>query len=234
LEKYNCIIIDDEEIARLKAVAVVGQFPNLKIRGQFASAEQAICFLEKEKVDIVFLDIDMHGLSGIELRKQIMDIPVCVFITSHPEHAAASFELETLDYIVKPLTPERFSHTVKRIEEFMDMRHKAKLFDLSYAEDVVYVKEGYAQTKVKLYDIQYIEALKDFSILVTQQKRHCVSEGIGHLLGTNHFKSFIRVHRSYAVQKPYIKKIGTQQIILNNDFKIPIGSSYKENVSLLL
>ncbi len=234
MEKYTCIIIDDEEIARLKVVSVVGQFPSLKIMGQFGSAEQAISFLEKGKIDIVFLDIDMQGLSGIELRKRIMDIPVCVFITSHPEHAVASFELETLDYIVKPLTPERFAHTVKRIEEFMNMRTKATLFDLSYAEDVVYVKEGYSQTKVRLYDIQYIEALKDFSILVTQQKRHCVSEGIGQLLNKDHFHSFIRVHRSYAVQKPYIRKIGSQQIVLNNDFKIPIGNSYKENLALLL
>jgi two-component system, LytTR family, response regulator len=233
LAKYNCIIVDDDEIARLKVVSMINQFPILKLLGHFTSANEASSLLEKERVDIVFSDIDMPYESGLDFRKRIMHIPVCIFITSYPEHAITSFELEALDYIVKPLTLDRFSFSVKRIEAFLDIKQKAALFDMSYAEDIVYIKEGYERTKVKLSDIQYIEALKDFCLLSTPQKRHCVSKGLGRLMEEQHFKSFVRVHRSYAVQKIYVKKIGAQQIVLTNDFKVPIGDSYKDNISLL-
>jgi two-component system, LytTR family, response regulator len=226
-------VVDDDEISRLKVISMINQFPILKLAGQFASAKDTSSLLLKEQIDVAFLDIEMPDENGLDFRKRIMSIPVCIFITSYPEHAITSFELEALDYIMKPLSLDRFSLSVKRLEAFMDLKHKATLFDMSYAEDLVYVKEGHEQTKIKLSDIQYIEALKDFCLLVTPQKRHCVSRGIGRLMGEQHFKSFVRVHRSYAVQRIYVKKINAQQIVLTNDFKVPIGESYKENINLL-
>lgn len=234
MEKYNCIIVDDDEVARLKVVSIARKFPILNIVGYFSSAATALPIIEREKIDILFLDIDMPNLNGLEFRKQLMSVPVCVFITSHPEYAVESFETETLDFIVKPLSLERFTQTVNRIEEFMEIKRKATLFETSFGDDTIYIKEGYEQTKVKLYDILYIEALKDFTILVTQNKRHCVSSGMGNLLKENHFKNFIRIHRSYAVQKNYIQNIGSQFITLNNGQKIPIGNSFKENLTTVL
>lgn len=232
--KYNCIIIDDDEVARLKVVSIARKFAVLNIVGYFSSAVSALPFIEREKIDILFLDIDMPKINGLDFRKQLMSVPVCVFITSHPEHAVESFELDTLDFIIKPLSLERFTQTVTRIEEFMEIKRKATLFETSFGDDTIYIKEGYEQTKVKLYDILYIEALKDFTILVTQNKRHCVSNGIGNLLKESNFKTFVRVHRSYAVQKNYIQKIGNQFITLNNEQKIPIGNSYKSNLEALV
>jgi len=165
----------------------------------------------------------------LELRKKLMDIPVCVFITSHPEHAAESFELETLDFIVKPLREERFAQTVARIEEFMEVKHKADLYEASFGDDFIYIKDGYEKVKVKLHDILYVEALKDYCILVTAHKRYCVFSGIGNLLKEDHFKTFVRVHRSYAVQKQFVEKVGTQTLTLINEISLPIGNSFKEN-----
>jgi two-component system, LytTR family, response regulator len=234
LEKYNCIIVDDDEVARLKVVSIAKKFPVLNIIGYFSSATKAFPIIEKEKIDIFFLDIDMPNVNGLEFRKKMMSVPVCVFITSHPEYAVESFETETLDFIVKPLLIERFAQTVKRIEEFMEIKRKATLFESSFGEDTIFVKEGYEQTKIKLYDILYIEALKDFTILVTQNKRHCVSNGIGNLLKESHFQSFIRVHRSYAVQKHFIQKTASQHVTLINGIIIPIGNSFKENLTSIL
>lgn len=234
MEKFNCIVVDDDEVAGLKVVSVARSFPVLNIVKVFTSTEKAIAFIEKEKIEVLFLDIDMPGINGLELRKKLMSVPVCVYITSHQEYAVESFELETLDYILKPLQLERFAHTVKRIEEFMDIKQKATLYDLSFGNDIIYIKEGYEQIKVKLLDVLYLEALKDYTLVVTPQKRHCVLSSIGNLLKETHFQSFIRVHRSYAVQKNYIQKIGSQNITLTNAALIPIGYSYKANLNSIV
>lgn len=229
MKKFNCIIVDDDEVARLKVVSIARKFAVFNIVGHFSSPVAAFSVSEKEPIDVLFLDIDMPTLSGLELRKKLMDIPVCVYITSHPEHAAESFELETLDFIVKPLREERFAQTVARIEEFMEVKHKADLYEASFGDDFIYIKDGYEKVKVKLHDIWYVEALKDYCILVTAHKRYCVFSGIGNLLKEDHFKSFVRVHRSYAVQKQFVEKVGTQTVTLINEISLPIGNSFKEN-----
>lgn len=233
VKKYSCIIVDDDEIDRLTALSYAKKFPILDIVGVFESAEKALPFIEKEKVDILFLDIDMPGLNGIDFRKQALEIPICIFITAHPEHAVESFQIETLDFIVKPLKLDRFTQTINRIEEFMEIKLKASLFEASIGGDTIYIKEGHEQTKVKLHEILYLEALKDYTLVITDKKRHCVLSSIGNLLKEDHFQSFIRIHRSYAVQKQFIQKINSSEIILNNNTAIPIGRSYKENLNLI-
>jgi two-component system LytT family response regulator len=232
-KKYTCIIIDDDEIDRLTVLSFAKKFPVLDILGVFESAEDALNFIDTTDLDILFLDIDMPGLSGIEFRKKALEIPVCIFITAHPEHAVESFEIETLDFIVKPLKLDRFSQTVSRIEEFMEVKLKASLFEASIGGDTIYIKEGHEQTKVKLHEILYLEALKDYTLIITNKKRHCVLSSIGNLLKEDHFQSFIRIHRSYAVQKQFIQKINTSEIILNNNITIPVGRSYKENLNFI-
>jgi len=234
MNTLNCIIIDDDEIDRLTVVSFAKKFPSLQILGVFADAEDALPLLANETIDILFLDIDMPELSGLEFRKIAADVPVCIFITAHPEHAVESFQLDTLDFIVKPVKMERFKQTMVRIEDYMELRLKASLFESSLGGDVIYIKEGHEQTKVKLHDILYLEALKDYTKIVTQNKRHCVLSNIGTLLKATDFNSFIRIHRSYAVQKQYIKKILTHEVQLNNDVLIPIGRSYKENLNNLI
>jgi len=233
MKKYTCIIVDDDEIDRLTVLSFAKKFLILDILGVFESAEDALPLLEKEKIDILFLDIDMPELSGIEFRKQALEVPVCVFITAHPEHAVESFQIETLDFIVKPLKLDRFSQTMNRIEEFMEIKLKASLFEASIGGDTIYIKEGHEQTKVKLHEILYLEALKDYTLVVTDRKRHCVLSSIGNLLKEDHFQSFIRIHRSYAVQKQFIQKMNSTEIILNNNISIPVGRSYKENLNLI-
>ncbi|MBF4464513.1 LytTR family DNA-binding domain-containing protein [Flavobacterium sp. LC2016-12] len=232
-KKYTCIIIDDDEIDRLTVLSFAKKFPVLDILGVFESAEEALPFINTQNIDILFLDIDMPGLSGIEFRKKALEIPVCIFITAHPEHAVESFEIETLDFIVKPLKLDRFSQTVSRIEEFMEIKLKASLFEASIGGDTIYIKEGHEQTKVKLHEILYLEALKDYTLIITNKKRHCVLSSIGNLLKEDHFQSFIRIHRSFAVQKQFIQKINTSEIILNNNIAIPVGRSYKENLNFI-
>lgn len=232
--KLNAIIVDDNEIDRLTVLSFAKRFPILNIIGAYSCAEEALEAIAKNCIDVLFLDIDLPGLSGVELRKSAKEVPACVFITSHPEFAVESFELDTLDFIVKPIKLNRFENAINRIAEFMEIKQKADLFESSIGGDIIYIKEGHEQTKVKLHDILYIEALKDYSLVITSEKRHCVFSSIGNLLKEIDFRSFIRVHRSFAVQKQFVHKINTNEIILNNAMVIPIGRSFKDNVNLLV
>lgn len=234
MSRLNCIIIDDEEIDRLTILSYVKKFSFIEIKGVFCSATEALNSNLIDDIDILFSDIDMPTLSGLEFRKQVKNIPVCVFITSHPEHAAESFEVETFDFLIKPLQFDRFQNTISRIEMYFSMRNKANLFDKIGNQDEIYIKEGHSQIKLKREDILYLEALKDYTLVVTQNKKHCVLSSLGNLLKENHFNSFVRIHRSFAIQKNFIKKIGPNDVCLNNDISIPIGRSYKENLKLII
>lgn len=230
---YNCLILDDDELDRLSVVSKAKRYPQLKVIGAFATADMALFALQKEKVDVLFLDIDMPGMNGLEFRKLAQEVPVCIYISAHPEHAVETFALDTLDFIVKPLKSDRFAQTAQRIFDYMELKEKATLFESSLGADVVYIKEGYEQTKVKLHDILYLEALKDYTKVVTSGKKHCVLSNIGTLLREDSFQSFVRVHRSYAVQKQYISKILPNELVLKNEVVIPVGRSYKDSVAAL-
>jgi two-component system, LytTR family, response regulator len=233
MKQYNCVIVDDNEQARLKVLSCAKYYPSLNIIGHYASAETALRVSEKEQIDIMFLDIEMEGMSGLELRKKLMEIPVCVYISAYPEHALESFQLETLDFLVKPLQPERFAQTMKRIEEFMEIKHKASLFEANFGEDTFFLKNGTEKIKIKTYEVLYMEALKDYTLLVTENKRHCILSGIGNLLKETHFDNFIRIHRSYAVQKQLIVSVGSGNVVLKNDVSLPVGNSFRENLIAL-
>jgi two-component system, LytTR family, response regulator len=230
---YNCIIVDDDEMDRLLVTAYAKRFDSLKIVGIFETAKAALSFLEKNTVDIAFLDIELENENGINLRKKAMNIPACVFITSHSESAAETFLVETLDFIVKPYNFERFSSAMARVQEYLEMKHKAALFETSVGGDAVYLKVGNEQIKIKMHDILYLEALRNYTIVVTDKKRHCVLNNLGEMLQENIFKSFVRIHRSFAVQKQFINKITTTEVFLHDNSKIPVGRSYKDNLMLI-
>ena len=234
MKPFDCIIVDDDEMDRLVAVSYAKRFSTLNIVGVFDTAEKALQFLENNTVDIAFLDIELQKSSGIELRQKAMHIPVCVFISSHPELAAESFGIDTLDFIVKPYKFPRFEQTVNRITEYMELRHKANLFEASVGGDSVYIKVAGEQVKLKVHDILYLEALKNYTLVVTDTKRHCVLTNIGDLLQEKVFDTFVRIHRSFAVQKKFIQKIGASDVLLHNNTMIPIGRSYKDNLTMVL
>ncbi|GAB3221889.1 LytR/AlgR family response regulator transcription factor [Spirosoma arcticum] len=223
---HSCVIVDDNEIDRLTALAHARQYPLLDIIGVFASATEALPVVQNQPVDVLLLDVDMPGLSGLDLRASLMQVPVCVFITAYPDYAAESFAVDAFDYIVKPIRAERFSHVMARIQAFFDLTRKAQLFDLSLGVDTVFIKDGHQQIKVNLYEIVYLEGLKDYTRIVTATQQYTVLSSIGNLVQEVAFQSFLRIHRSYAVQRHYIDRIDAQQVHAQQ-FTLPIGRSYR-------
>ena len=150
-------------------------------------------------------------------------------ITAHPEYALEGFELAALDYIVKPLTEERLEMAMRRLRDYLDVHFKAELFDFSMGPSTVVIKEGYNQVKVPMQEIVYLEALRDYTSIVTRHKKYCVLSPLGTLIREKTFQHFIRIHRSYAVNGSAISGISANGVRLN-DVVLPLGKSYRESV----
>lgn len=228
----SCLIADDNEIDRLTAVAFLRKYPFLEISGVFDNARDALEHLEKRPVDILFLDIDMPGINGLELRSRFMEIRACIFITAYPDYAVEAFDAAALDLLIKPVTGARFERTVQRIRDYFDLCQKADLFEHSLGQDTIFIKEGHEKKKVKLHDILYLEALRDYTTIVTPQRKYHVLTTLGNLLNETGFRSFIRIHRSFAVQRHYVRKLDTRNVYLD-EVSLPLGKAYRPDIEKL-
>jgi DNA-binding LytR/AlgR family response regulator len=231
---WTCILVDDDEIARLGLTYYINKVGVFDLVHVFSSAVDALAFLEHQSVDVLFLDIDMPELNGFDLRRQVMHIPVCVFVSAYPAYALESFDLDALDFMQKPIKSDRFVQAVTKIERYLDLHKKAEQFDLYFIGDHIVIKDKQGQIKVKLYDVLYLEAYKNYTQIVTQERQYSVLGSFSSLLENQQFSSFVRIHKSFAVNMYKVKKIASQQIVLENDQCVPIGRSYKDNLKTLL
>lgn len=233
MRTYKCIVIDDDEIDRLTVVSFVKKNPDLTLVASFESADEALAQSNFETIDVLFLDIDMPGTNGIEFRRRIDKVPACIFITAYPEHALDSFSVETLDFIVKPIKYPRFEKAIDKLHQFISIREKAQLYENHIGGDYIHIKEGHQETRVNIRDIFYLEALKDYTLVVTEGKRHCTLISLGNLLKEQGFGHFVRIHRSFAVTKEKVKLKKSTELTLANDIVLPVGRSFKDNLNVL-
>lgn len=229
---YTAVIVDDNELDRLHTQVMLKKYPFIQTVGSFNNPLTALAAIEEIGSDVIFLDIDMNDMNGLELRRQLGNRQVCIFITSYPDYALETFELAAFDYLVKPLNSSRFDTTMERLQQYLNIKHKAQLFEYSLGGNTIFIKDGHHQIKVHLHDILYLEALKDYTRIITTNNRYCVLGLLGNLLQETAFKAFIRIHRSYAVQRHFINKITAQEVFLN-DIALPVGRSYKEALEAL-
>lgn len=226
-KNYTCIIVDDDEIDRLNTISFVKRHSSLTIQGIYTNAVDALAAIGTAMPDIAFLDIDMPEMTGLELRKKAGYIPVCIFITSYADYAVDGFEVAALDFIIKPVETDRFQKTVARIYEYLSIKEKAAHLDIQEDANTVFIKEGHQQVKIQISDVLYLEALKDYTSIVTTSKKHCVYGALGNIIKENAFQQFIRIHRSYAVKKDGIDKIGNGELWVRG-VSLPVGRSYKD------
>ncbi len=230
----KCVIIDDEPLAIDLLETYINQIGGMEIVGTCSNPLDAITLLNKHQVDLVFLDIEMPNITGLDLVKTVDNIPQFIFTTAYPQYALESFELNATDYLVKPIPFPRFLKAVSRAKEKHTLEQSvAKLTDTSSKEtknDFIFIKSEYENIKVNLQDIEYIEGLKDYI------KIHIKGETKS-LLTLSSFKAileklpsnFIRTHRSYIVNIDSIKALQKTNVVIN-DKRIPIGETYKKVV----
>ena len=225
--EYNCYIVDDNKTDRLVTVAFVRRYPFLKIAGSFGNAAEALASAGSSLPDVIFLDIDMPEMSGLDLRAKLDKVPACIFITAYPEYAMQGFEANALDFLTKPLSAERFDRSMDRLRYFLDIRARAGLLEHTLNEDSLFIKDGHEHIRIQFSDIIYLEALKDYTGIITRQRKYCILTPLGNLLAEKRFSGFIRIHRSYAVQKHFIHKATTRSVMADQ-VSLPVGRIYKD------
>ena len=233
ISSVRCIIIEDNELDRLVLIQHLKQFSAVTVIGSFSSAEEAVPHLDTP-IDLIIMDIELPGMNGIDFRKITRHIPGCIFISSNPQHAADAFEVSASDFLVKPLRSERFSNAMQRLFTFFEMKEKSENFDALTGESVIRIKEGGVISQIKISDVIYLEALKDYTLIITLEKKYCILDSIGSMLQKKDFGSFVRIHRSFAVPRHLIRMKNTNEVELVRQIRLPIGRAYKNNLDFFV
>jgi DNA-binding LytR/AlgR family response regulator len=234
MKKITAIIVDDNIVDQQYLQAIVdGYHTSIELKGCFANALEAQEYLQTNRVDIMFMDIDMPVINGMDYFKQLKDPPICIFITAYSEYAWEGFEANAFDYILKPVKPKRFEDTINRLTEYYEIKQRADLYDAGFEENTIVIKEGTTKHVVPLSDILYIEALKDYSKVVTATKKILTLSKLKHFLDKLPPQQFTRVHRSYAIAINKVQRSDSNDVYINNQ-QIPIGKTFKQSLKLLL
>jgi two-component system, LytTR family, response regulator len=223
----KAIAIDDEPLALEIIKAHASKVPFLELGATYTDAFKALEYLQRESVDLLFLDIKMPDISGIDFFGSLSRKPLVIFTTAYTEHAVTSFELDAVDYLLKPFSLARFIKGCNKAFELYNFRNMAE------PAEHLYVKTGYEQIKVPYDDILYLEAAGNYVTFVLKDQnllsRSTFNEAI-HLLPPDRF---IRIHRSYIVAVSKIDKAERHQVTINKT-KIPVGEAYSQNLALFL
>lgn len=223
----NHIIIDDEPLAIEGMIMNCEQVPFLNHLGSFKNAMLATEFLSANEVDLIFLDVEMPGLTGLEFLKTLTKRPHVILCTAYPQYALESYELDVADYLVKPIRFERFYKAVVKVKDYMDLTAAPPDEISEYDESFMYIKSERQYVKVYYDDVLYIKGMKDYVVIHTKDKKYMTSMNVKTILAQLPSKLFARISKSYIVQVKKIKSIGTDTVLADN-LELPLGPSYKE------
>ncbi|SMC60928.1 LytR/AlgR family response regulator transcription factor [Pedobacter africanus] len=224
------IAIDDEPIALDVVQSHASKVPFIELKATFTNAFDAIAFLQHNKTDLIFLDIKMPDISGIDFLKSLSNPPLVIFTTAYSEHAVKSFELDAIDYLLKPFSLPRFLKACNKAQELYKFRNHtpASTEPLS-----IFIKDGYEQIKVQISDIRYIEAAGNYTqINLENDKLLSTRVPLNEMLLLLPAEKFIRTHRAFIVAKEKISKFDRFQIWIGEQV-IPIGATYAQSLNNL-
>ncbi|WP_291861392.1 LytTR family DNA-binding domain-containing protein [Marinilabilia sp.] len=227
-EHKTCIIIDDEPIAIRIIKEHLAAFDSLQCMDGFTNPVKAMEFLSTQRVDLIFLDINMPGISGIELLKTLQYKPAIIFTTAYREYAVDAFELDALDYLVKPISFERFARAVNKFLNLTTTGNEPP--ELSDDKKYIILKSDKKKYKVTFRDIEFIESLDNYIQVHTRQKGKLVCyETLSSIEQQLPGDDFLRIHRSFIINVHHIKAFTASYIEIGN-IKLTIGRNYKEEV----
>jgi DNA-binding LytR/AlgR family response regulator len=228
----KCIAIDDEPFALELIAGYIQKTPFLELAGTFTNPFKVMSFLMNTKVDLIFLDINMPELSGIQLLKSLSTPPKVVFITAYSEFGAESYEYNAVDYLLKPVKYERF---LKAVNKVIDISGKENVRNESVKErdDFVYIKSGTQTLKVAVDDILYVEGAGNYMTFFTLSKKIMSLNSMNDIIHLLPSDKFIRIHKSYIISIKHINVIERSRVIINKT-PIPIGITYREHFSKII
>lgn len=228
----KCIIIDDEPLAREGVELLSQEVSMLEVLGSFGSAELALEFLTTTEVDLIFLDIEMPGLNGLEFIKTIRSQPFIILTTAYPQYALEAFDLQVSDYLVKPIRKDRFLKAVYKVKEVFDLK-QSSLYSVEESEaDFIFIRHDRKYVKLFYTDMIYINGLKDYVMIHTNKEKFITAMNMKTILAQLPEAIFVRTGKSYAINKHHIKSVDIDFIEMTNGVEVPLGNTYKEAFKL--
>jgi len=225
----NCIIVDDEPLARKAIQKLIDQTDNLESIGTFNGAEAATAFLENNDVELVFLDIQMPGVNGIEFARTISKATFVIFTTAFSEFATDSYEVDAIDYLIKPVKLERFKKAVEKTQVYLKLLQadnaESKIENVD--EDYIFVRADRKMFKVHFNSILFIEGLKDYVVMHTENQKVITLMNIKTIHDQLPKSMFVRVSKSYIINIKQIDSVDNNTVYIGRN-EIPIGNIYRE------
>ena len=220
----NCLIVDDNKMARTSLRELISRIGFLTVQHECSSALEAYKILKEEEIDLVFLDVEMPEMSGIDLLKSLEKRPITILITAKPDYAVDGFELNVADYIVKPVTLPRLIAAVSKAKEVFDSSHSTgELLD----KDFIFIRDKGVLIKLKTDDILFIQALGSYVTIHLPEKKHTIHLTLMAIEKTLPSAKFFRIHRSYLVALDKVDRIEQETAYIGKN-PIPIGELYKK------
>lgn len=224
----RCIIVDDEPIAREGVKLLIAEIPQLELIRSFNNAEDASVFINDINVDLIFLDINMPGINGIEFARTIPKQTLIIFTTAYSQYALDSYEVDAIDYLVKPIDPTKFRKAVNKAIVYHSLLINEEKENVdSVANDFIFVKSDRKYFKINLEDILFIEGLKDYVVIETENRRIITRMNLKAIHELLPLKTFFRINKSYIINKNHIDSFDNNDVFIK-DFEIAIGNSYRE------
>lgn len=223
----RCIAIDDEPLALQQLGSYIEKIPGLLMQKSFSSAIKALDYLQENKVDLMFVDINMPDLSGMEFVKSLTNPPKVIFTTAYREYAAEGFQVDAADYLVKPISFAAFSKSVEKTKQrYFNMEEQA--VNIKHDDKFLFIKSEYKIVRVDLSDIKYIEGMRDYvRIHLASDKPIMALLGLKKIIEHLPSDSFMRVHRSYIVNLMKVNTIERNRIVFGENIYIPVSEQYK-------
>ena len=224
----NCIIIDDEPLAREAIEILVKDTSQLNLLGMFNNALAASKFMEENPVDLIFLDIQMPGITGIEFARNISKRSLVIFTTAYSEYAVDSYEVDAIDYIIKPIDPERFHKAVNKAIAYHSLLLKEEKENIEAGNtEYFFVKSERRYFKINYKDILFIEGLKDYVIIQLDEQRVITRMNLKNIFELLPKHDFLRVNKSYIVNTKHIDSFDNNDIFIKTH-EIAIGNTYRD------
>ncbi len=224
--KLNCLIVDDEPLARKGLEEYVQEISFLRLSGSCDSAIKASAFLEQNPIDLMLLDIRMPKLSGIDFIRTLKNPPLVIFTTAYSEYAVESYSLDVIDYLLKPISHERFLKAAEKALDYYSLKQKSGSGSLI---DYFFIKSDHKFEKINFSDIRYVEAMQNYCILHIQSRKLISYITLTHLLEKLPADRFMKVHKSFIVSLEKISTLDGNTLILGTS-RIPVSRSLKTEI----
>ncbi len=229
MQKLKCLIVDDELLARMLLKDYVSKVPNLELIDTCESPLEAIELLKSNDIDLLFLDIQMPDLTGFELLNALAKPPMVIFTTAYAEHAVKGFEVQAIDYLLKPFSLDRFMKAVAKAEELMSLKEVPPTTTPAATEDFLMIKEDYKYHRINVSDIAYVEGMREYVRYHTPTMKVMALQSLTKLMDKLPQEKFMRVHKSFIVNMDFVEGLDGNQLKILEQY-VPIGKTYKEAV----